>query len=168
MEELKELELTKKLTPRQERFCQEYINIGVAARAYALAYEKNYDDPKVNLVCRVESSKLLTNDNIKARVDELKEEQRKQCVVDRQLLIDKSMDILINALKGTPEMKLNREGKFVPTGNMIRDTKGANEAIKNIANMLGLNEQTVKAEIEAKADVNVISAKELANELIES
>lgn len=168
MEELEELEQTKKLTPRQEKFCQEYVSIGVAARAYAAAYDKKYDDPRENLRCRVEASTLLTNPNIKARVDEIREETRKQCIVDRQMLIDKSMEILLKALKGTPEVKMNREGKFVPTGNYIIDSKGANDAIKNIANMLGLNEQSIKAEIEAKTEVNVVTAKDVIDELIGS
>lgn len=166
MEDLEELKKTNKLTPRQEMFCQEYVTMGVASRAYAKVYNFNYQDPKDNLKCRVQASQLLTNPNVKSRVEELREQARQQSIIDRQMLLDASMEILLDARKGTPEMKMNRDGKFVPTGNMIQDHKGANEAIKNIMRMLGLDTQIVNANVEGKADINIATAKDFAKELM--
>lgn len=168
MEELQELEQTKKLTPKQEKFIDEYLECCVAGRAYAKVYGLDYNDPKDNANARKAASRLLSNVDIQARVKQLKEEQRKKSAVSREYLIAKSIDVLEGALKGVPEMKMNREGKFVPTGNYIRDNKGANDAIKNIANMLGFNEQQIKAEVEAKTEVNVVTAKDVIDELIGS
>ena len=167
MEELQELEQTKKLTPKQEMFCQEYTSKGIAGLAYSIAYGLNWNDPKDNRTARVNASKLLTNSNIKARVEEIREETRKNCIIDKQFLLEQCMAIMMDARVGTPEMKLNRDGKFVPTGNMIKDNKGANEAVKNMMTILGYNSTNAKVEVsgETKTELNIVTAKDVIQEL---
>ena len=58
------------LTPKQERFCQVYIESGNAAEAYRTAYDVS-QDIKPETVWN-ESSKLLADPMVSARVAELK------------------------------------------------------------------------------------------------
>ena len=78
------------------------------------------------------------------------------------------MWIINKAQEGSPEMKLNREGKFVPTGNKVYDFKAMNDSIRNIAAMCGFNASELKVEIKAnvESEVNVLTAKDIAKELI--
>ena len=164
MEELEELERTKKLTPKQEMFCQELINNYFnQTEAYCKAYGT---DDRLN--ARKYASKLMTNQDIQTRVEELKAEINRKYDVQQGQIIETLTWVIKNAKEGTPEMKMNRDGKFVPTGNKVYDYKAINEAAKNLMTLLGLNETKVKAEVEAKTDVNIVSAKELAAELMES
>ena len=164
MEELEELEKTKKLTAKQEIFCQKYVNCLNQTLAYQEAYGcDNYNTARTN------ASKLLTNANIRKRVDELKAEIIANYQITREQLIEMSMRVYNMASQGTPEKKLNREGKFVDTGNKTYDYRAMNDALKNIANMCGLNSTEIKAELKAQvdADVNVMTAKDVAKELMD-
>ena len=163
MEELEELERTKKLTPKQEMFCQELIhNYFNQTEAYVKAYGCDRDS------ARKSASKLMTNPDIKARVDELKKEINEQYDVQTGQLVETLSWIIKHAKEGTPEMKMNRDGKFVPTGNKVYDYKAMNEATKNLMTLLGLNETKVKAEVDGRTEVNVVTAKDVIDELIGS
>ena len=163
MEELEELERTKKLTTKQEMFCQELIhNYFNQTEAYVKAYGCDRDS------ARKSASKLMTNPDIKARVEELKKEINEQYDVQTGQLVETLSWIIKHAKEGTPEMKMNRDGKFVPTGNKVYDYKAINEAAKNLMTLLGLNETKVKAEIDGRTEVNVVTAKDVIDELIGS
>jgi len=163
MEELEELEKTKKLTTKQEMFCQELINNYFNQTiAYMNAYGVDKD------VARRLGSRLMTNVDIQARVEELKAEINKKYDVQQGQIIETLTWVIKNAQAGTPEMKMNRDGKFVPTGNKVYDYKAINEAAKNLMALLGLNETKVKAEIDGRTEVNVVTAKDVIDELIGS
>ena len=56
------------LTPKQEKFCQKYIELGNATQAYREAYScSNASSKTIN--CKV--SHMLKKDNIRTRLDEL-------------------------------------------------------------------------------------------------
>ena len=161
MEELLELEKTKKLTPKQEIFCQELIhNYFNQTEAYVKAYGCDRDS------ARKSASKLMTNPDIKARVDELKKEINAQYDVQTGQLVETLSWIIKHAKEGTPEMKMNRDGKFVPTGNRVYDYKAINEATKNLMQLMGLNEVKVKADVNANVEQTICTAKDVVNELI--
>lgn len=163
MEELEELERTKKLTTKQEMFCQELIhNYFNQTEAYVKAYGCDRDS------ARKSASKLMTNPDIKARVEELKKEINEQYDVQTGQLVETLSWIIKHAKEGTPEMKMNRDGKFVPTGNKVYDYKAMNEATKNLMQLMGLNETKIKAEVEGRTEVNVVTAKDVIDELIGS
>ena len=163
MEELEELERTKKLTTKQEMFCQELIhNYFNQTEAYVKAYGCDRDS------ARKSASKLMTNPDIKARVDELKKEINAQYDVQTGQLVETLSWIIKHAKEGTPEMKMNRDGKFVPTGNKVYDYKAMNEATKNLMQLMGLNETKIKAEVDGRTEVNVVTAKDVIDELIGS
>lgn len=63
--------MAQKLTPKQERFIQEYIRSGNASDALRKAgYSPKYANTHVN--------KMLQNASIKARLDELQEQLRQE------------------------------------------------------------------------------------------
>ena len=161
--ELEQLEKTRKLTPKQELFCQEYIQCLNQTTAYMRAYGTVNNSQAQKL-----GSRLMRNDVVKARVDELKAEIVERYQLTREQVVDMAMNVYLMAKDGKPEMKLNREGKFVPTGNKEYDYRAMNDAVKNIASMCGFNVQQVKAEVQAdvKEDVNIVTAKDIAKAIL--
>ena len=163
MEEIEKLEKEHKLTPKQELFCQEYIQCLNATTAYQKAYgmENRINAGKL-------AARLMGNEVIKKRVDELKAEIIARYQLSREQVIDMAMKVYLLAQEGKPEMKLNRDGKFVPTGNIERDYKAMNDATKNILTMCGFNSTEIKAALSGSVDsnVNVLTAKDIANELM--
>ena len=161
--ELEQLESTKKLTAKKELFCQEYIKCLNQTTAYQRAYQcENRDSARKN------ASRLMTNDVVRKRVDELKAEIVERYQLTREQVVDMAMNVYLMAQEGSPEMKLNREGKFVPTGNKVYDYRAMNDAVRNITTLCGFNTSEVKAEIKAnvESEVNVITAKDIVTELI--
>lgn len=161
--ELEQLEKTKKLTPKQELFCQEYIQCLNQTVAYMKAYQT---DNRVQ--ARKYGSRLMANEDVKARVEELKAEIVQRYQITREQVVDMAMNVYLMAKEGKPEMKLNREGKFVPTGNKDYDYRAMNDAVKNIATMCGFNSQEIKANVKAEveSEVNVVTAKDVAKAIL--
>lgn len=63
-----EVDMSKGLTPKQEKFCQKYLETGNASEAYRQAYNaKNMKPEAIN----VNASKLLANTKIALRVETL-------------------------------------------------------------------------------------------------
>ena len=164
MEELEQLEETRKLTPKQELFCQEYIQCLNQTVAYMKAYGTENRSQAQKL-----GSRLMSNEVVRKRVDELKAEIIQRYQLTREQVVDMAMNVYLMAKEGTPEKKLNREGKFVNTGNTVRDYRAMNDAVKNIASMCGFNSTEIKAELKAQvdADVNVMTAKDVARAIMD-
>ena len=58
----------KRLTPKQELFCQHYVDIGIASEAYRLAYNCANQKPAT---IWSNASRLLDDSKVSARVEEL-------------------------------------------------------------------------------------------------
>lgn len=161
--ELKETDKTRKLTAKQEMFCQEYIQCLNQTTAYMKAYGTENRSQAQKL-----GSRLMSNEVVKQRVEELKAEIIQRYQLSREQVIDMAMKVYLLAQEGKPEMKLNRDGKFVPTGNIERDYRAMNDATKNILTMCGFNSTEIKAALSGSVDsnVNVLTAKDIANELM--
>ena len=105
-----------KLSPKQEKFCQEYLNTGNATQSYINAgYSKTGAEAG--------SSRLLINVNIKARLDELKKEAQKEFKVDRKFLFDGYMELIEKHKDLTPAVA---KGSYDSIAKMF----GLNEADK--------------------------------------
>jgi phage terminase small subunit len=161
--DLQEVEKTKKLTPRQEKFCQEYVGCLLGYKAYQAAYpDAKYDTARAN------AAKLLADTSIKARVQELQKEQAERYQISAGFLIEKSLEVYSKASVGKDEVVVDKFGEIVKTGNKIYDTRGMNDALKNIASITGLNSQTIKAQVDAKAEANVkvVTADDVASKIL--
>ena len=157
MEDLLELEKTNTLTVKQERFCQEYVNCLIGVRAYL----KVYPTATYN-AGRTESSKLLANPNIKARIKELQEEIKKNMQITSEFLVMKSLEVIDLALEGQEDEYCTKNGQIVMGNLKKQDKRAINDAIRNIASITGLNMQRVEAEVKAN-----LTAKDVAKAIME-
>lgn len=82
----------RKLTPKQQAFADYYIELGNATEAYLKAYTNVKKEP----VARANASRLLTNANVKAYIDEKMEELKSERVADQQEILE----LLTSVLRG--------------------------------------------------------------------
>lgn len=157
MEDLMELEKTKKLNDKQERFCQEYVNCLVVWRAYKKVYPNVSDN-----VARSNGSRLLANANVKARVKELQDEVKKNMQMSAEFLIQKSLEVIDLALEGQEDEYCTKGGQVVMGKLKKQDKRAVNDAIRNIASITGLNMQRVEAEVKAS-----LTAKDVAKAIMD-
>ena len=70
-----------KLTPKQEKFCQVYIETGNASEAYRQAYNASRTKPEV---VAVKASQMLANGKVAVRIDALRalHQKRHEITVD--------------------------------------------------------------------------------------
>ena len=163
--ELQEVNKTKKLTGKQEKFCQEYVKCLNKSKAYALAYDRpneTYEQKRDNgsLAC-----KLYENPRINARIKELVSEANKKCDVTLEFIIQQQLQALERMQQGKREKKLDFEGNVVDTGEIEYDNKGINGALKNLADFTGLTKQVIEARIQAKQEVSINKVDALAETL---
>lgn len=88
--------MAKKLTPKQEKFCQTYIETGNASEAYRQAY--NTENMKPETVS-VKASELLKNGKITVRVEALQSAHQKRHDVTVDSLTVELDEARIAALK---------------------------------------------------------------------
>ncbi len=67
--------MPNELTPKQEKFCQKYVELGNASEAYRQAYDAGNMS---NEAIKVEACRLLQSPNISLTVLELQEEHRER------------------------------------------------------------------------------------------
>lgn len=162
--ELEELEKKKKLTAKQELFCQEYVS----CLNQSLAYSRAYPDAKKEN-CRKFGSRLMANEDIQARVKELQKEQAERYNISAGFLIEKAMWVVNKAMEGKDEVVVDKYGNVIETGKKTYDHRAINDALKNIASFTGLNVQTLKAQVEARAEVDakVMTAQDVAKSILD-
>ena len=161
--ELEETKKTKKLAYKLELYCQEYVS----CLNQTLAYMKSHPDCTKESARRA-ASRLMTNLDIQARIKELQEEQSKRYNITPGFLIEKALWVVNKATEGRDEVVVDKFGEVVKTGNKIYDHRAINDAIKNIASITGLNSQTIKAQVDAKAEANVkvVTADDVASKIL--
>lgn len=82
-----------KLTPKQEKFCQKYIELGNASEAYRQSYDAEKSKPET---INRKAKELLDNGKIAARVKELQNELKEKH--------DITLDFITNGLKKAIDM----------------------------------------------------------------
>ena len=163
--DLKEVEQTKKLTGKQEKFCQEYIKCLNKAKAYSIAYGLPYETTEdINRASSM-GCRLYGNDKINARIKELVEQANKKCDVTLDFIIQQQLEALERMTKGKREKKLAIDGSVVDTGEIEYDNKAINGAIKNLADFTGLSKQVIEAKITGKQQVTLNKVDALAESL---
>lgn len=110
-----------KLTPKQERFAQVYVQTGNASEAFRQAYDASKTKPEV---VNVKGSQILANGNVMVRVKQLQDELAKRELWTRE----DSVNVLKAIAKGEdPE---------------VRPTDKVN-AVKALNAMHGWDKQTI-------------------------
>lgn len=121
----------RKLTPKQERFCNLYLETGNASEAYRCAYDcanKSAEWLAVN------SCKLLKNANVALRVNELQQIQRQKSDITK----DEIMRLCTDVIRG----KEITDFTEVRNGRTMRRVLSKSWAVERICKMLGFDAPT--------------------------
>ena len=133
--------MIKKLTPKQRKFAEEYVNTGNASEAYRRAYDVGADTSLDTI--KVNSSKLLADTNIKLTVNELQKKEAESFQITRKEVAEgyfkmiKSWEYLMD-LAAKENLTKDQKAKFYLLKEMVKgsDYRGAYDSI---AKMFGLN-----------------------------
>ena len=141
--------MSKKLTPKQRKFAEEYVNTGNGSEAYRRAYDvganTSLDTIKVN------SSKLLADTNILLTIQKLQDKQAKHFEITRSDVAKGYLEIIqawrsLMQLASKETLTKDEKQKFYLLKEMVKgsDYRGAYDSL---AKMFGLNEPD-KAQID--------------------
>lgn len=122
------------LTDKQDMFCKEYIIDLNATKAYTRAGYKCTEE-----AARKNSSRLMTNDDIRSRIEELQSERAGKLNLDAEWVLKRLKEISDKCMQEEPVMKFDyEERKLVETGEYQFDSGGANKATELIGKHLGM------------------------------
>jgi len=132
----------KKLTDKQTRFCHLYIELGSGADAYRKSYEVS--DTTKNETCANNAYKLLQDNDIITRIEELREQTAKANLIDRSFIIKGLLEIINDAdytFNLGKDNELSKEDRAV-FFRIMQQTKNTDKlkALDQLCKMLGLNE----------------------------
>lgn len=146
----------RKLTEKQEKFCNYYLDCdGNASEAYRMAYDASKMQPET---IWSNASRMLANNKVAARIDELRSQRAKEAKVSRDKVEQVLMDIVMmdpNDLyivdPVTGKIKLKSPGQMPKRvrnamkkisndkGKVSYEFNGKVEAAKLLASMNGWN-----------------------------
>jgi phage terminase small subunit len=134
--------MSKKLTPKQRKFCEEYVTTGNGSEAYRRAYDVR---PNTTIeTIKVSASELLANPNIALTIAKLQEKQAKHFEITRQDVAKGYLEIIqawrsLMQLASKEELTKDEKQKFYLLKEMVKgsDYRGAYDSL---AKMFGLNE----------------------------
>lgn len=132
------------ITPKQERFCQEYIvDYNGAQAAVRAGYAANS--------ARKTASRLLTNADILARVRELQREQTARLALTQDYVLQQLVDTYRCCREPEPVLVYDPDADgMVESGKYQFDSKGALRALELIGKHLGMYQDKLK--LDAKLD----------------
>ena len=140
----------RELTEKQKRFCEEYLIDLNATRAYKAVYKNCKKDESA----RVNGSKLLTNTNIKAYIDEKLEEIHSKNTADAREVIE----YLTSVMRGesTAEIVVV-EGMGDGNSKAVKVNKAPDEKERlKAAELLGKRFGLFKEKVEIDGNVPVV------------
>lgn len=133
------------ITDKQFAFCLEYVKVYNQTQAYQTIYKCSYDTAKSN------SSKLLTNANIKACIDKLFSE----ITFNKQAIINECIRIKLEIASGKrTQQRIDKEtGKIIEFSATPKDM---NDATNDLLKLFGAYEDTTNKD----ADIEMQELKE--------
>jgi hypothetical protein len=141
----------KKLTPKQNKFAEEYVNTGNASEAYRRAYDVGADTKLETIASK--ASHLLAEYNISTRVKELQKQQVEEFKITRKDVAEGYLEIIkawqyLMDLAAKDSLSKEQKSRFYLLKEMVKgsDYRGAYDSL---AKMFGLNAPD-KQEIEQK------------------
>lgn len=129
-----------KFTERQQRFIDEYLlDLNATQAAIRAGYSER--------TAKSQASRLLTNVDIRARIEQLKKTRADRLNLDAYWVLKRLMDISDRAMQAEPVMEWDHsEQQLVPSGEYQFDSSGANRATELIGKHLGMFKDTIKHE----------------------
>jgi len=141
----------KKLTPKQNKFAEEYVNTGNASEAYRRAYDVGADTKLETIASK--ASHLLAEYNISTRVKELQKKEADNFQITRKDVAEGYLEIIkawqyLMDLAAKDSLSKEQKSRFYLLKEMVKgsDYRGAYDSL---AKMFGLNAPD-KQEIEQK------------------
>ena len=143
------------MTEKQKIFADEYIICLNATRAY----KKAYPNVKKDEVARANGSRLLTNANVKAYIDEQLEKLQSERVADQQEVME-YLTAVMRGKKTEPLLVLDGEGK-----QKVVDAVPPVQARTKAAELLGKRYRlfTDKQEVEVQGTVVFTNEDDIAD-----
>lgn len=145
----------RKLTPKQEKFCLEYVKVGFTGQAYINAGYK----AKNKVIAEANGRRLLEKEYIKNRINELMEEVKSKDIADAE-------EVLKYLTKGM-RMELEEEvvvteniGDYISEAKLVKKKISIKDANK-CAELLGKRYRLFVDKVEADVNANVNSTKKL-------
>jgi phage terminase small subunit len=149
-------DVMSKLTDKQEAFVREYMIDLNATQAYLRAGYKVSDN-----VARANASRLLTNANIHARIEQLQADRAKKLELDANWVLQRLKDISDRCMQAEPVLEFDyEEKKLVETGEYKFDSNGANKATELIGKHLGM----FKDKLEVNGETKLVVKRRRMNE----
>ena len=151
--------MDNQLTDKQELFCHEYLVDLNATQAYIRVFDNvTYDTARTN------SSRLLSNANISARVAELMKERVERLNINQDWVILSLLDIRQKASVAEPVLKWNHETKTMEeTGEYVFDSNGANKATELIGKHMGMFKDKVEHSGKIEGQTILIQGQKFAD-----
>ena len=135
---------TKKLTPKEKKFCQEYVRTGNASEAVRLA---GYSEKNV----RQRGSKMLSKDYIQAYINELMEELKKETIADA----DEVMQLLTSIARGETKEEnvvVDKSGNVSIVETRVKEKERV-KALELLGKRYKLYTDKVEASVEGQVQV---------------
>jgi phage terminase small subunit len=135
---------TEKLTPKQEKFCLLYIELGNATEAYRRAYAS------ANMAAATiqrEATRLLANPLVTTRLLQLRSQAAEKAVLDKAWVLDKlRKNVEVSLGEQTLTLKVQKRDRESGTVEVVEvevsahDAAAANKGLELLARHLGLFE----------------------------
>ena len=135
---------TKKLTPKEKKFCQEYVRTGNASEAVRLA---GYSEKNV----RQRGSKMLAKDYILAYINELMEELKKETIADA----DEVLQLLTSIARGETKEEnvvVDKCGNVSIVETRVKEKERV-KALELLGKRYKLYTDKVEANVEGKVEI---------------
>ena len=135
---------TKKLTPKEKKFCQEYVRTGNASEAVRLA---GYSEKNV----RQRGSKMLAKDYILAYINELMEELKKEAIADA----DEVLQLLTSIARGETKEEnvvVDKCGNVSIVETRVKEKERV-KALELLGKRYKLYTDKVEANVEGKVEI---------------
>lgn len=140
-----EAERVEELTPKQERFCAEYL---VDYNATQAAIRAGYSEKTAGSA----GNRLLKNVDVLARVRAMQKEKTDKLCVTSDFVVMKLIETLEQCMSAVPVMEWNAEERQkTPTGEYQFDSRGATKCLELIGRHLGMFEDKVNVSASVNA-----------------
>lgn len=134
------------LSDKHEMFAREYcVDLNATQAAIRAGYSEN--------TAKQQGSRLLTNADIRARIDELQGKRAEKLELDANWVLEKLTEVVSMSMQAKPVEKWDyNEKQLVETGEYVYDSSGANKALELIGKHLGM----FKDKIEHSGNLGVV------------
>ncbi|HMD68582.1 MAG TPA: terminase small subunit [Chitinivibrionales bacterium] len=127
------------LSPKRERFCQEFIkNHNAKEAAENAGYSRK--------TSRVQGPRLLLNADVKARIAQLEKPIAEKLQIDTEWVVRRSKEVAERCMQAVPVM-IKEGDKLVESGEYEFDSRGANGALALLAKHVGGFDDSIKIKI---------------------